>query len=82
VSIIKDIIKHGGEDELIAEIGKLTLACESTLLFYSVSWTKEDEKHWNEICAALLPAKHHGDATTKTLCDIQRAALGREEGAA
>lgn len=73
----------------MTEIEKLRLAAKACLLFHSSSpWDFEKRQEWNQIAFALLPEPKYGehnylvnglevhyDGTTRTLCDIMRAAL-------
>jgi hypothetical protein len=60
---------------------KLRRACRATLLFHgsSLGWDASARNEWREIVTLILGKEHHGDATTKVLCDIQRAALDAKD---
>jgi len=64
------------------------LALEAVLLFHSGSpWTDEKRLRWTEICSAVKAPQVHSDwgrevgwdATTKTLCNIVRAAIAQRK---
>jgi hypothetical protein len=59
---------------------KLIAACNATLLFHgsTLGWDHTSRMEWRLIVDQLLGEAHHGDATTRVLCDLQRAALGKE----
>jgi hypothetical protein len=60
---------------------KLRAACRATLLFHgsTLGWDASARNEWREIVTLMLGEQHHGDATTKVLCDIQRAALAARD---
>jgi len=54
---------------------RLEAACKATVLFHSGGpWSNAKASAWVRI-AALLLDDPFADATTKTLCDMQRKAL-------
>jgi hypothetical protein len=65
------------------------LALEAVLLFHSGSpWTDDKSMRWTAICATVKAPRARSDwgsevagwdATTKTLCNIVRAAIAQRE---
>lgn len=68
---------------LIAAAPDLLLAARATLLFHSAAhWTDSERGEWNQIAYALLgrtAQERVYEATTRMLCDMQRAAIAKAE---